>query len=143
MKRTGQAKWQGDLRSGTGTLATQSGALAHIPYSFQARFVDESGKSATNPEELLAAAHAGCYAMQLAHFLAENGTKADSLEVTALVELIPGTGITSSALTVRGEVPGIDAGKFDELANQAKEKCPVSGALSAITITIKAELAEG
>ena len=134
MKRTGT------LREGGGTVSTQSGALAGLPYTFKGRFVDESGKSGTNPEELIGAAHAGCYAMQLSAFLAENGTPAAELNVTAAVELIPGTGITGSALTLEGKVPGIDAAKFLELAQKAKAECPVSKALGAINVTLDARL---
>src|SRR5687767_6365424 len=125
MKRTATAHWNGSLKEGNGTLDMQSGAFAAQPYTFKGRFVDESGRSGTNPEELIAAAHAGCFAMQLSHFLAENGTPANSLDVTAAVELIPGTGITGSALTLDGKVPGIDQAKFNELAEKAKSACPV------------------
>lgn len=141
MKRTATANWQGSLTDGNGTLDSQSGALAALPYTFKGRFVDESGQSGTNPEELIAAAHAGCFAMQLAHFLAENGTPAENLRVSAAVELIPGTGITGSALTLEGKVPGIDAAKFAELAEKAKTVCPVSNALGAIKVTLDAKLA--
>lgn len=140
MKRTATAKWSGTLQEGTGTLDSQSGALAALPYTFKGRFVDETGQSGTNPEELIAAAHAGCYAMQLSHFLAENGTPAQSLDVTAAVELIPGTGITGSALTLVGQVAGIDQAKFAELADKAKAECPVSRALGAINVTLEARL---
>ena len=141
MQRHANAVWKGDLKSGTGTLDTQSGALQAQPYSFKMRFEDESGKSGTNPEELIAAAHAGCFAMQFSHFLAENGTTAEKLEVKAAVTLIPGTGITESALTVVAAVPGIDDATFQELASKAKAGCPVSGALGAIKITLDAKLA--
>ena len=141
MQRHATAVWSGDLREGKGTLDSQSGVLAAQPYSFNARFVDESGKSATNPEELIAAAHAGCFAMQLSHFLAENGTPADSLDAKAVVTVVPGTGITGSALTLTGKVPGIDEAKFRELADKAKEGCPVSKALGAIKVTLDAKLA--
>lgn len=140
MKRHASAVWSGDLKSGKGTVSAQSGALSNNPYSFHARFEDESGKSATNPEELLAAAHAGCFAMQLSHFLAENGTPAAKLDATANVELVPGTGITGSALTLTGNVPGISDAKFQELANKAKAECPVSMALGAINVTLTAKL---
>ena len=140
MDRHASAIWKGALKDGTGTLATQSGALSGVPYHFKARFEDESGKSATNPEELIAAAHAGCFAMQLSHFLAENGTPADSLDAKAVVTLVPGTGITKSALTLTGKVPGIDEATFKELANKAKEGCPVSKALGAIDVTLDARL---
>ena len=140
MDRHATAVWKGALKDGSGTLDTQSGALSANPYSFKARFEDESGKSATNPEELIAAAHAGCFAMQLSHFLAENGTPAERLEAKAVVTLVPGTGITRSALTLRGNVPGIDDAKFQELADKAKKGCPVSQALGAIEVTLEARL---
>jgi lipoyl-dependent peroxiredoxin len=140
MKRHASAVWSGDLKSGKGTVSAQSGALSSNPYSFTARFEDESGKSATNPEELLAAAHASCFAMQLSHFLAENGTTATKLEAVAHVELVPGTGITGSALTLTANVPGISDAKFQELALKAKAECPVSMALGAINVTLTATL---
>lgn len=141
MNRTANAVWKGALKEGSGTIDSQSGALSKLPYSFKARFEDESGKSGTNPEELIAAAHAGCYAMQLSHFLAENGTPATSLDAKASVTLIPGTGITESALTLVGTVPGISADKFQELAEKAKAECPVSKALGAIKVSLDAKLA--
>jgi osmotically inducible protein OsmC len=140
MKRSATANWTGSLTEGNGTLDSQSGALSALPYTFKGRFVDESGQSGTNPEELIAAAHAGCFAMQLAHFLAENGTPASQLQVSAAVELIPGTGITGSALTLVGKVDGIDAAKFAEIAERAKAECPVSRALGAIDVTLDAKL---
>ena len=141
MDRHATAVWKGNLKEGSGTIDMQSGVFKAQPYSFKGRFEDESGKTGTNPEELIAAAHAGCFAMQLSHFLAENGTPADSLEARAVVTLVPGTGITGSALTLTGKVPGIDQAKFQELANKAKEGCPVSKALGAIKVTLDAKLA--
>lgn len=141
MKRTATANWKGSLSEGNGTLDVMSGAIAALPYTFKGRFVDESGQSGTNPEELIAAAHSGCFAMQLAHFLAENGTPATNLKVEAAVTLIPGTGITGSALTLVGTVPGIDNATFQELAEKAKANCPVSKALGAIEVTLDAKLA--
>lgn len=141
MDRTATAVWSGNLKEGKGTLDSQSGALKSVPYSFKMRFEDESGKSGTNPEELIAAAHAGCFAMQLSHFLAENGTPATRLEAKAAVKLIPGTGITESNLTLTGTVPGLDQAKFEELANKAKAECPVSRALGAIQVGLDAKLA--
>lgn len=140
MKRSATAQWKGTIREGGGTLNTQSGALAALPYTFKGRFVDESGKSGTNPEELIGAAHAGCYAMQLSAFLGDNGTPATELNVAAVVELVPGTGITGSALSVTGKVPGITPKKFAELAQKAKAECPVSRALGAINVTLDARL---
>ena len=141
MDRHATAVWKGTLKEGTGVLDTQSGALKSVPYSFKNRFEDESGKSGTNPEELIAAAHAGCFAMQLSHFLAENGTPAEKLDAKAVVTLVPGTGITGSAITLVGTVPGIDAAKFKELAEKAKAGCPVSQALGAIKVSLNASLA--
>lgn len=140
MDRHATAIWKGSLKEGSGTVDAQSGALGTLPLSFKARFVDESGKTGTNPEELIAAAHAGCFAQQFSHFLAENGTAADRLEAKAVVTLVPGTGITKSALTVTGQVPGISAADFGKLAEKAKKECPVSKALGAIEITLDAKL---
>lgn len=141
MDRSASAVWKGTLKEGSGTIDLQSGAFTGQPYSFKGRFEDESGKSGTNPEELIAAAHAGCFAMQLSHFLAENGTPAEKLDAKAVVTVIPGTGITKSALMLTGSVPGIDEAKFKELATKAKENCPVSKALGAIEVTLDARLA--
>jgi osmotically inducible protein OsmC len=140
MKRTATANWTGSLKEGQGTLDTLSGAIKALPYTHKGRFVDETGQSGTNPEELIAAAHAGCFAQQLAQYLADNGTPAELLTVTATVELIPGTGITGSALTLDAKVPGIDAAKFAETAERAKATCPVSKALGAIKVTLEARL---
>jgi osmotically inducible protein OsmC len=140
MKRVSTAVWKGSLKEGGGTLDSQSGALAGLPYTFKGRFVDETGRSGTNPEELIAAAHAGCFAMQLSGLLTENGTPPEALNVSAAVELIPGTGITGSALTLEAKVPGIDQAKLVELADKAKSICPVSKALGAINVTLEARL---
>lgn len=140
MKRTSKAHWSGTLKEGSGTLSSTSGALSDLPYSFRSRFENPDGRSGTNPEELIAAAHAGCFAMQLSAFLAENGTPAEALDVTAVVELVPGTGITGSALSLEGKVPGIDAKKFAEIAERAKKECPVSRALGAIDVTLETRL---
>ncbi|MCB1464290.1 MAG: OsmC family protein [Nitratireductor sp.] len=141
MKRHATAVWEGDLQQGKGSLTTQSGTLKNQAYDFKMRFADEQGMSGTNPEELIAAAHAGCFAMQLSHFLAENGTPAKRLEAKAAIDLKPGEGIKGSALTLVAEVPGIDPAKFNELANKAKAECPVSKALGAISVTLEASLA--
>ena len=144
MKRRATAIWQGNLADGTGSLTSQSGALNNLPYSFKARFQDESGTSGTNPEELIAAAHAGCFAMQLSHFLAENGTPASKLDAVATIDLDTSDGgatIKSSTIELVGTVPGIDEAKFKELADKAKAGCPVSQALGAIEVTLNARLA--
>jgi osmotically inducible protein OsmC len=144
MKRTAQAVWSGALKDGKGAISLQSGALKDSPYSFKARFEDESGRSATNPEELIAAAHASCFAMQLSHFLAEAGHPAAKLTTEAAVHIGPvdggGQAISKSALTLRGNVPGMSEVQFIELANKAKAGCPVSKALGAIEITLDAKL---
>ena len=141
MDRHATAVWTGTLKEGSGTLDAQSSALKGLPYSFKSRFEDESGQAGTNPEELIAAAHAGCFAMQFSHFLAENGTPAEKLEAKAVVTLVPGTGITKSALRVIGTVPGIDASTFQALAEKAKAGCPVSKALGGLEISLDASLA--
>ena len=138
MKHSASAQWTGDLKEGAGTVTSQSGALSSLGYSFKSRFVDETGKSGTNPEELIAAAHSSCYAMQLSAYLAENGTPGE-VTVSSVVEIDAGT-IKGSALTVEGRVPGIDAAKFEELAQKAKANCPVSKALGAIAVTLDAKL---
>ena len=140
MKRTATAVWTGALKDGKGAISLQSGVITDSPYTFKARSEDESGKSATNPEELIAAAHASCFAMQLSHFLAEAGRPAEKIMTAAEVEVKPGVGITKSALTLRGNVPGMSEAQFIELANKAKVGCPVSKALGAIEITLDARL---
>lgn len=144
MKRTAQAQWSGALKDGKGTISLQSGAFKDQPYTFKMRFEDESGKSGTNPEELIAAAHASCFTMQLSHFLAEAGQPATKLTTTAEVTIGPvegkGNTISKSALTLRGVVPGMDESQFIALANKAKAGCPVSRALGAIEITLDAKL---
>ena len=144
MKRTAQAVWSGALKNGKGAISLQSGALKDSPYSFKARFDDESGKSATNPEELIAAAHASCFTMQLSNFLAEAGHPAAKLTTEAAVHIGPADGggqaISKSMLTLRGNVPGMSEAQFIDLANKAKAGCPVSKALGAIEITLDAKL---
>lgn len=140
MKRTATAVWSGDLKTGNGAISMQSGVIEDSPYTFKARFEDESGRSATNPEELIAAAHASCFAMQLSHFLAEAGHPASKLTTIAEVEVKPGVGITKSALTLTGNVPGMSAADFAAAADKAKTGCPVSKALAAIEITLDAKL---
>ena len=144
MKRTATAIWKGNLREGTGTLDTQSGALDAHPYSFKARFEDENGKSGTNPEELLAAAHAGCFTMQLSHLLAEAGHPAERLLTEATVSVEPKDGggfqITRSELGLEAKVPGIESDVFDAIAGKAKAGCPVSVALGAVDITLETKL---
>jgi osmotically inducible protein OsmC len=137
--RTSSARWQGNLKDGSGTMALGSGAYEGS-YSFVSRF--ESGQG-TNPEELIAAAHAGCYSMALSNMLSQAGFPPSSVETTAAVHLERGEGgfgITRIDLTTRGDVPGIDAAEFDKHAAAAKAGCPVSKALAAVEITLDASL---
>ena len=139
MKRTAQAKWQGDLKSGSGTISMASGALASTPYSFHSRF--EQGKG-TNPEELLAAAHAGCFTMALSNQLAQAGLKADSLETSCTISLEQkdgGFAVTESHLELKAKVPGATREAFDKATAAAKTGCPVSK-LYNTNITLNATL---
>ena len=143
MKRHATAIWHGALADGTGDITTQSGALDHHGYSFKARFQDESGKSGTNPEELLAAAHAGCFAMQLSHLLALNGTPAEELHAKSTITMGKdgaGFAVQSSALVLTGKVPSIDRATFQQIATQAKNDCPISKALGGLSISLDALL---
>ena len=135
MKRTATAVWQGSLGEGTGTIDTQSGALSNHGYSFESRFQDESGKAGTNPEELLAAAHAGCFAMQLSHMLAENGTPADRLEAKGTVgveQVEGGFEIKSANIALTASVPNIEEATLREIADKAHQSCPLSKALGSV-----------
>lgn len=141
MKRYGNALWRGSLKDGAGTLTTpRSGVLRELPYSFHTRFENEEGRDGTNPEELIAAAHAACFAMQLSAQLAEAGHPPEELRAEAAIEIIAGTGITGSHLRVEGKVPGMPEADFLAEADKAKVNCPVSGALRAIEITLEARL---
>lgn len=141
MKRKANARWQGELRSGNGTVSTASGALSDTAYDFRARFEDGGG---TNPEELLGAAHAGCYAMALSMILGQAGHTPERIDAEATVSLDEqdeGFAITGIHLDVSGVVPGADAEAFDKAANEAKSGCPVSKALS-VDITLEARLVD-
>jgi osmotically inducible protein OsmC len=128
-QRTGEVTWQGSLLEGSGTIdSTTSGVLAPLPVTWASRAEDPQGR--TSPEDLLAAAHAACFAMALAHELAEGGHPPDELRTSATVTFVPGTGITKIALSVRGRVPNIDEGAFRDAAEGAKAGCPVSQALA-------------
>jgi lipoyl-dependent peroxiredoxin len=139
MERKASAKWQGGLKDGKGTLNSSSGVLNNTKYSFSTRFENEPG---TNPEELIAAAHAGCFSMALSGQLGQRGMTADEINTTAAVTLEKvegGFGITKIHLTVRARIPSGDNAKFEEAANAAKAGCPVSKVLNA-TITMDAKL---
>ena len=138
--RTGSAVWSGGLKTGRGAISTESGALSSQPYGFSSRFEGERG---TNPEELLGAAHAGCFTMQLAALLEQAGHPAEKLETRAVVRLekdATGFMIPSVALTLTGRVPTADAETFARIAGKAKEVCPVSRLFRA-EITLDARLA--
>lgn len=140
MKKHGSAVWQGGLKDGKGTISTESGALKDQPYGFNTRFGDTPG---TNPEELIGAAHAGCFSMALSNILGEAGFKADELATEAEVTLDKqpdGFAITAIRLTLKAKIPGIDEAKFQELAAKAKAGCPVSKVLKA-EISLDASLA--
>lgn len=136
--RSASTVWTGTLFEGSGTVTFDSSGIGTYDVSWPARTEEPGGK--TSPEELIAAAHSSCYSMAFSNMLAKNETPAEKLETNAVVTFVPGTGITKSAITVVGTVPGIDEAKFVELAEQAKAGCPVSGALS-IEITLDAKLA--
>jgi osmotically inducible protein OsmC len=139
-KRTASAVWKGSLQEGAGTMKVASGAYEG-PYSFQSRFEEGDG---TNPEELIAGAHAGCFSMALSGELGRAGHEPESVETTATVHLDKGEsgfGITRIELDTRARVPGIEADEFKRLAEVAKQNCPVSRALAAVeTIELNAEL---
>jgi osmotically inducible protein OsmC len=140
LKRTAKAQWRGDLKSGAGTISSASGVLSSTPYSFKTRFEQENG---TNPEELLAAAHAGCFSMALSLALQNAGLTADSIETTCTISLEKegeGFAIKSSHLDLTARVPGATQEAFDSAATSAKEGCPVSKLFDTeITLTSKLE----
>ncbi len=139
MIKHASAIWKGSLKDGGGTLSTETGVLKDAPYGFKARFEDGPG---TNPEELLGAAHAGCFSMAFSLMLGEAGLTADQIETQAAVTLektAEGFEITASHLTVTAKIPGITQAQFDEIANKAKAGCPVSKLFKA-NITMSATL---
>lgn len=130
--------WSGELFTGSGTVTLESSGLGSFDVSWPARTEEPGGK--TSPEELIAAAHSSCFNMAFSNMLAKNDTPPERLETSAVVTFVAGTGITKSALTVVGTVPGVDEAKFAELAQDAKANCPVSQALSGVEITLDAKL---
>jgi osmotically inducible protein OsmC len=131
--------WFGDLLSGSGTTSLDSSDAAEFPVTWAARSEGELGR--TNPEELLGAAHSACYSMAFSNALAQAGHAPESLQVTAAVTFQPGEGITGSHLLVSAKVAGISEADFERLAEDAKQNCPVSQALTGIPITLEASLA--
>jgi lipoyl-dependent peroxiredoxin len=138
--RRAEVTWEGSLIEGSGTIeSVGSGAFGPLDVTWASRTEDSGGR--TSPEELIAAAHASCFSMALSHALAQAGSPPEGLETQATVTFVPGTGITKSALSVRGWVPGMDEAAFREAAEGAKENCPVSKALAAVPeITLEATL---
>jgi lipoyl-dependent peroxiredoxin len=136
--RTSKTHWEGSLMEGAGQVTLESSGIGTYDVSWPSRAEQPNGK--TSPEELIAGAHSACYSMALSNMLAKNDSPADRLETSAVVTFVPGTGITRSALSVVGTVPGLDEAKFLELAEDAKANCPVSQALS-VEITLDAKLA--
>jgi osmotically inducible protein OsmC len=134
-----QAVWEGDLAHGSGTTTPDSGAFGTVDVSWASRTERAAGK--TSPEELLAAAHAACYCMGLSHELGEAGTPPERLEAEASIDFVPGEGVKSSQITVRGRVPGIDHETFIKAAVSAGQNCPISGALEGnVDISVEATL---
>ncbi|KQS26670.1 OsmC family protein [Dyadobacter sp. Leaf189] len=141
MKRSAKAHWSGDLSTGHGQLSTDSNVLDKTQYSFNTRFQDGIG---TNPEELLAAAHAGCFTMALAYALSQKGTPANELDTKASVSVdLAKGGITGIELTLNAAaIEGVPADSFLEIANDAKLNCPISKALSGVSISLKVTYGE-
>jgi osmotically inducible protein OsmC len=139
-ERRAEVSWFGDLMSGGGTIeSVGSGAFGPLRVTWASRTEQPDGQ--TSPEELIAAAHASCFSMAFSHALAQAGTPPESLSVSATVTFVPGTGITKAALDVQGVVPGIDEAAFQEAAEQAKDGCPVSGALKGnVELSVTARL---
>ena len=129
MKRKVNAIWKGDGANGSGLLSSQSGAFNNMPYSFKTRFENDEGTLGTNPEELIAAAHAGCFNMKLSFVLNEAGFSPDQLNTNAVLTFVDGK-VISIELNLEAKVSGISEEKFIELAEDAKNNCPISGALN-------------
>jgi osmotically inducible protein OsmC len=143
LKRSSTAVWHGNGPKGNGTITTLSGAFKEQPYSVNSRFTSEDGKAGTNPEELIAAAHASCFTMALAFQFTNANLEPKELKTSAVVSMEKqdaGWTITGIALDVAGSVPGADAAKFEELAQAAKKGCPISRALASVPITMTAKL---
>jgi osmotically inducible protein OsmC len=136
--RKATTHWEGNLLEGKGAVTLESSGIGTYDVSWPARAEAANGK--TSPEELIAAAHSSCYSMALSHALAQGGNAPESVDTSAEVTFKPGTGITGIHLTVRANVPGLDADAFAEAAENAKKNCPVSQALTGTTITLDASL---
>ncbi len=141
-KRRASATWEGNLQEGNGSLTATGGVLSNTPFSFKTRFVSEDGSAGTNPEELIAAAHAGCFTMATGATMGQQGITPTHLETKAVLTMDTDTlTITTIDLVLTGSVPGIDQAKFEEIANDAKKNCIISRALSPdITLNLTATL---
>ena len=138
--RTASNHWEGDLMSGTGQVTLESSGVGTFDVNWPSRAEEANGK--TSPEELIAAAHSSCFNMAFSNGLARAGTPPTSLDTTAAVTFVPGTGITEITLKVVGAVPGMSAEDFQAAAEDAKENCPVSQALKSVPISLEASLSE-
>lgn len=142
MERTSKAQWKGSIKEGKGTITAPSGVLSNSPYSFATRFENSPG---TNPEELIGAAHAGCFAMMTTLLLTQAGHTAEQLDTEATVVLGEVGGlptITDIKLKIRGKVPGIDEATFKKIATEAKEKCPISRLLTGAKTSLEVTFAK-
>ena len=143
LESTGRAHWEGDLMTGQGTATLDSGVAGQLRMTWKGR-AEEHAAGTTNPEELIAAAHAACFSMALSNGLAKAGHPPTSLDVTATATFVAGTGITTMALQLTGNVPGISEADFQAAAEAAKDGCPVSQALKGnVEITVEATLVDG
>ena len=129
MKRKAHVIWRGDGENGSGECSTGSGAIKNLPYDFKMRFKNDDGQLGTNPEELIAAAHASCFNMKLSFVLNENGFSPDSLETDSVLTFVDGV-VESIDLSLKAKISEITEDKFLECANEAKENCPISGLLN-------------
>ena len=129
MKRKANVVWRGDGENGSGELSTGSGAIKNLPYDFKMRFKNDDGKLGTNPEELIAAAHASCFNMKLSFVLNESGFSPETLETESVLTFVDGV-VESIDLSLSAKVPDISDEKFQQCADEAKENCPISGLLN-------------
>jgi len=136
--RKAHTVWSGDLKSGKGEVTFDSSGIGSHAVTWKARSEESGGK--TSPEELIAAAHSSCFSMALSNELGKKGHTAEQIHTTAEVDFVPGTGITTSNITVSAKVPGLAADEFNEIAQAAGKGCPVSQALKGITINVNASL---
>lgn len=140
IERTATGVWKGELKTGNGLISSTSGVLSDTPFTFATRFENAKG---TNPEELIAAAHAACFSMAFANYLAEKGHSPEEISTSATISL-EGTSITKMHLVTQGRVPGLQEFEFKQLAQEAEKACPVSNLLrSGLAITLDASLAQG